>query len=65
MKQYVLCSGGMGGDTRWASDCIECGACAKHCPQGIAIPEELKRVRKRLQPAILPPALKVGSRFLR
>lgn len=65
VKQYVLCSGGMGGDTRWASDCIECGACAKHCPQGIAIPEELKRVRKRLQPAIMPPALKVGSRFLR
>lgn len=27
-----------------ADNCIECGACAKHCPQQIKIPERLKKV---------------------
>jgi len=31
-----------------ASLCIECGKCAKHCPQQIAIPTELKSVQKAL-----------------
>jgi hypothetical protein len=31
-----------------ASLCVNCGACAKKCPQHIAIPAELKKVRKSL-----------------
>lgn len=27
-----------------ASNCLECGICEEHCPQSIAIPEELKNV---------------------
>ena len=29
---------------RQASHCIGCGQCVSHCPQGIDIPEEMKRV---------------------
>jgi predicted aldo/keto reductase-like oxidoreductase len=31
-----------------ADKCISCGACAKHCPQGIDIPERLKEAHKVL-----------------
>lgn len=29
-----------------ASKCVECGRCESHCPQGISIREELKRVKE-------------------
>ena len=28
-----------------ASNCVECGLCETHCPQGILIREELKNVK--------------------
>jgi hypothetical protein len=44
-----------------ASLCEECGKCAKHCPQHIAIPTELKSVRKALcgwQTKLMRPLIK-------
>jgi Predicted oxidoreductases of the aldo/keto reductase family len=32
-----------------ASNCIECGKCERHCPQHIAIRQELKNVRATLE----------------
>lgn len=32
-----------------ASNCIECGECEPHCPQGIQIPEQLKNVKEAFQ----------------
>ena len=43
-----------------ASQCIGCGKCEQHCPQGIAIREELKNAQKVLE----TPAYKVMSKVL-
>jgi predicted aldo/keto reductase-like oxidoreductase len=31
-------------DSQKAHNCIACGACVEHCPQGIAIPEQMARI---------------------
>jgi len=44
----VMLMGLMTGKSVDASLCKECGKCAKHCPQHIAIPTELKSVKSTL-----------------
>ena len=63
MFGYLTSVGANGADVHLVSDCVECGACKKKCPQHIDIPEELKAVRKRLQPNPLGPALKAYSKL--
>ena len=45
---YVMCTALRQQPTS-ASNCIECGKCEKHCPQGIEIRKELKNARKELE----------------
>lgn len=56
MREYIMCTT-LRKDSTSASNCIGCGACEKHCPQEIAIREELKNVRKTLE----GPVYKVAS----
>ena len=37
-------------DPAFATKCIGCGKCEKHCPQGIPIREKLKEADKALRP---------------
>lgn len=45
---YVKCTA-MRRNSTSASNCISCGKCQKHCPQGIEIPKELKKVQKEFE----------------
>lgn len=48
-------------ETAFASQCVQCGKCETHCPQQIAIRQELKKAEKALRP--LP--YKIAIAFLR
>ncbi len=48
-----------------ASKCIGCGKCEKHCPQSIAIREELQHVKGKLEPFFYRPVKFVAQRFMR
>jgi hypothetical protein len=39
-------------DPAFATKCIGCGKCERHCPQGIPIREKLKEADKALRPPI-------------
>ena len=48
-----------------ARNCVNCGACVKKCPQGIAIPMQLKRTARKLEPAPLRWGAKLQGRMSR
>ena len=48
LKEHFMCSAARQ-DSTAAYNCIGCGKCEKHCPQGIEIRKELKNVKKHLE----------------
>jgi len=59
IKEYFMCTT-MKNEPSLASQCIECGKCEQHCPQGITIREELKNVKKRFE----NPIFKLITKFI-
>lgn len=64
MHQYITASGVMEDKARFASDCVQCGACLEKCPQHIDIPKELASVKKRFYLPGLPTIVRLGARFM-
>jgi len=62
MKDYFMCTSLRGNSTA-ASNCIGCGKCKSHCPQGIDIPVELKKVSKKMEGLVFKAARGVAKRF--
>ena len=58
LKEHFMCSAARQ-DSTAASLCIGCGKCEKHCPQGIQIRQELKKVKKSIEGPVYRTARKV------
>ena len=64
--QYVTSTGSLDPRKSYAaSNCKECGACEKKCPQHIPIMKSLKDVRKKMEPFWLRPAVNVYMKLAR
>ena len=56
---YFMCTA-LRRDSTGASNCIGCGKCEQHCPQGIAIREELRTCRRKFE----GPVYKIGHKLV-
>ena len=45
---YMICTA-LRKNSAAASNCVECGKCEKHCPQGIEIRKELKNAQRTME----------------
>ena len=62
IKEHFMCSAARK-DSTAVSNCIGCGKCEKHCPQGIPIRQELKNAGKALEGPVYKIARKVVEMF--
>jgi len=60
LKDYFICTALRKNSTA-ASNCIGCGKCEAHCPQGIEIRTQLKAVAKELEGPLYKIALKTAK----
>ena len=55
---------GLTRDAAFATKCIGCGKCEKHCPQSIPIREKLKEADKALRPLPYKIAIGIVRKFM-
>ncbi len=64
MSQYITSTGGFTENQNYASLCIKCGKCEKHCPQHIPIIKSLEDVKKKMEPIWYRLGVKIARTFL-
>ena len=64
LKEYFMCTT-LRKNSAAASNCIGCGKCEKHCPQGLSIRAELKNACKTLETPVYKAARKVSRWFIK
>ncbi|MBR5273201.1 MAG: aldo/keto reductase [Clostridia bacterium] len=62
LVEYFMCTALRSNSTA-ASNCVDCGKCEQHCPQGIEIRKELKNAQKELEGPLYKCAKKIASWF--
>lgn len=62
LKAYFMCNALRTNHTG-ASNCIKCGKCKRHCPQEIDIPQELVKVKRRMENPIYKIARMVAGKI--
>jgi len=62
LVDYFMCTALRSNSTA-ASNCVNCGKCEQHCPQGIEIRKELKKAQKELEGPLYRTARKIASKF--
>ena len=65
MHQYMFDTGTFAKQEKRAGLCIQCRKCESHCPQGIKISEELKKVKARMEPKRYRIPLSIARLFLK
>ncbi|MDR2499027.1 MAG: aldo/keto reductase [Tannerellaceae bacterium] len=65
LQLLLTSSAAMGAKPCGPRTCIRCGKCERHCPQSIAIPSQLQRLSKRLEPLPVRAAVRIARYFLR
>ena len=63
-KEYFITTS-LSADGGRASQCVQCGLCETHCPQGIKIRDELKNAKKALEIPGYGLAQKIARKFMK
>ncbi len=61
LKEYIMCMV-LRRDYTGVSNCVSCGKCEQHCPQGIEIRKELKRIRRKFENPLIKPVIWIAPK---
>ena len=64
LKEYFMCMV-LRQNYTGVSNCIGCGKCEKHCPQGISIRQELKAVKRKFENPPLKLVIKLAPKIVK
>ena len=64
LKEYMMCTT-LRTNSAAASNCVKCGKCETHCPQGIPIREKLQEAQKELEGPVYRIASKIARKFVK
>ena len=63
-RHQFLQTVGLTREAPFATRCVGCGKCEKHCPQGIPIREKLKEADRALRPPVYRIGINIARKFL-